>query len=88
MTGSSSDAEEFLRLRPLLFSIAYNMTGSVADAEDIVSEAYLRLHRARADGGEVESMRSYLSTVVSRLSISHLRLARVRRERYFRHLAP
>lgn len=83
MTESSSDAEEFLRLRPLLFSIAYNMTGSVADAEDIVSEAYLRLHRARADGVEVESMRSYLSTVVSRLSISHLRLARVRRERYF-----
>lgn len=80
---SSSDVEEYQRLRPLLFSIAYRMTGSVADAEDIVSEAFLRLHRAHADGTVIESLKSYLSTVVSRLSISHLRLARVRRERYF-----
>ncbi|HEX6443638.1 MAG TPA: RNA polymerase sigma factor SigJ [Streptosporangiales bacterium] len=78
-----ADVEEFLRLRPLLFSIAYNMTGSVADAEDIVSEAFLRLHGARAEGVAVESLKPYLSTVVSRLSISHLRSARVRRERYF-----
>ena len=83
MTDFSSAAEEYQRLRPLLFSIAYNMTGSVADAEDIVSEAFLRLHRAQADGTVIESMKAYLSTVVSRLSISHLRLARVRRERYF-----
>lgn len=82
VTDAGSDAEEYQRLRPLLFSIAYNMTGSVADAEDIVSEAFLRLHRAHADGTVIESMKSYLSTVVSRLSISHLRLARVRRERY------
>jgi len=41
VTDSSSAAEEFQQLRPLLFSIAYNMTGSVADAEDIVSEAFL-----------------------------------------------
>lgn len=78
-----ADVEEFLRLRPLLFSIAYNMTGSVADAEDIVSEAFLRLHGARADGVAVESLKAYLSTIVSRLCISHLRSARVRRERYF-----
>ncbi|MFI6658815.1 RNA polymerase sigma-70 factor [Streptomyces sp. NPDC050523] len=83
MTDTSRDVEEYQRLRPLLFSIAYRMTGSVADAEDIVSEAFLRLHRARADGTVIESMKSYLATVVSRLSISHLRLARVRRERYF-----
>ncbi|MGY6024697.1 RNA polymerase sigma-70 factor [Streptomyces spinosirectus] len=83
MSDFSCDVEEYQRLRPLLFSIAYRMTGSVADAEDIVSEAFLRLHRARADGTVIESMKSYLSTVVSRLSISHLRLARVRRERYF-----
>lgn len=83
VTGCNSDAEEYQRLRPLLFSIAYNMTGSVADAEDIVSEAYLRLHRARVDGAEISSLKAYLSTVVSRLSISHLRLARVQRERYF-----
>jgi RNA polymerase sigma-70 factor (ECF subfamily) len=83
VTDSSTDVEEYQRLRPLLFSIAYRMTGSVADAEDIVSEAFLRLHRAHAEGIVIESMKSYLSTVVSRLSISHLRLARVRREHYF-----
>ncbi len=83
VTDFTSEVEEYQRLRPLLFSIAYNMTGSVADAEDIVSEAFLRLHRAHADGTVIESMKPYLSTVVSRLSISHLRLARVRRERYF-----
>jgi RNA polymerase sigma-70 factor (ECF subfamily) len=83
VTDSSSDAEEYQRLRPLLFSIAYNMTGSVADAEDIVSEAYVKLLRARADGTEVRSLKPFLSTVVSRLSISHLRLARVQRERYY-----
>jgi len=83
MTDPGFAAEEYQRLRPLLFSIAYNMTGSVADAEDIVSEAFLRLHRACAEGTVIESMKPYLSTVVSRLSISHLRSARVRRERYF-----
>ena len=83
MTDADAAVQEYQRLRPLLFSIAYNMTGSVADAEDIVSEAFLRLHRAQAAGTVIESMKSYLSTVVSRLSISHLRLARVRRERYF-----
>jgi len=83
MTGFDSDVEEYQRLRPLLFSIAYNMTGSVADAEDIVSEAFLRLHRAHAGGTVIESIKPYLATVVARLSISHLRLARVRRERYF-----
>lgn len=72
MNDADSHAEEYQRLRPLLFSIAYNMTGSVADAEDIVSEAFLRLHRAHADGTVIASMKSYLSTVVSRLSISHL----------------
>jgi RNA polymerase sigma-70 factor (ECF subfamily) len=83
VTDAGSDVEEYQRLRPLLFTIAYNMTGSVADAEDIVSEAFLRLHQAHANGIVIESMKGYLSTVVSRLSISHLRLARVRRERYF-----
>ena len=64
-------------LRPLAFSIAYRMVGSVADAEDIVQEAMLRLH-----GTEADSPRAFLSTVVTRLSIDHLRSARVRRESY------
>jgi RNA polymerase sigma-70 factor, ECF subfamily len=77
------DLDGYLRLRPLLFSIAYRMTGSVADAEDIVSEAFLRLQRACDDGQVIDSLKAYLSTVVTRLSIDHLKSARVRRERYF-----
>jgi RNA polymerase sigma-70 factor (ECF subfamily) len=67
-------------LRPLLFSVAYRMTGSVAEAEDIVQEAFLRYERSAPP--EVESPQAYLSTVVTRLAIDHLRSARVQRERY------
>ncbi|MBO0812252.1 MAG: RNA polymerase sigma-70 factor [Microlunatus sp.] len=76
------DEEQFTVLRPLLFSIAYEMTGSVADAEDILSEAYLRLRRARERGTEIVSLRNYLCTTVTRLSIDQLRSARSRREVY------
>jgi RNA polymerase sigma-70 factor, ECF subfamily len=69
-------------LRPLLFSIAYRMVGSVSDAEDLVQEAFLRLHREQRDGAEIESAKAFLTTVVTRLSIDHLRSARVRREEY------
>ena len=69
-------------LRPLLFSIAYRMLGSASDAEDIVQEAFLRFHRETAAGTEVESPKSYLSAVTTRLCIDHLRSARVRRESY------
>jgi RNA polymerase sigma-70 factor (ECF subfamily) len=73
---------EFEELRPLLFSIAYRMLGSVSEAEDIVQEAFLRWHHAVQEGTEIESLKAYLSAVVTRLSIDHLRSARVRRERY------
>jgi RNA polymerase sigma-70 factor, ECF subfamily len=66
-------------LRPLMFSIAYRMVGSAAEAEDLVQEAFLRLHRS--DDG-VESPKAFLATVVTRLAIDHLRSARVRREAY------
>jgi RNA polymerase sigma-70 factor, ECF subfamily len=69
-------------LRPLLFSIAYRMLGSASDAEDIVQEAFLRFHRETAAGTQVESPKSYLSAVTTRLCIDHLRSARVRRESY------
>src|ERR671916_2933783 len=69
-------------LRPLLFSIAYRMVGSVSEAEDLVQESYLRFHRAVAAGEEIESPKAYLSSIVTRLAIDHLRSARVRRESY------
>jgi RNA polymerase sigma-70 factor, ECF subfamily len=72
----------FEDLRPLMFSIAYRMLSSVGDAEDIVQEAFLRYERALAGGDQIESPKAYLSAVVTRLAIDHLRSARVRRERY------
>jgi len=70
------------RLRPLLFSIAYRMLGSVTEAEDIVQEAFLRYHAAAAEHGEPDSPKAYLATVVTRLCIDQLRSARARRESY------
>jgi RNA polymerase sigma-70 factor (ECF subfamily) len=69
-------------LRRSAFAIAYRMLGSVSEAEDVVQEGFLRLHRVREGGERIESPRAYLSTVVSRLSLDHLRSARVRRESY------
>jgi RNA polymerase sigma-70 factor (TIGR02957 family) len=66
-------------LRPLMLSIAYRMVGSFSEAEDIVQEAYLRLHEADE---EIETPKAWLSTVTTRLCIDHLRSARVRREQY------
>jgi RNA polymerase sigma-70 factor (ECF subfamily) len=60
----------------------YLMLGSVSEAEDVVQEGFLRLHRAREAGERIESPRAYLSTVVSRLSLDHLRSAQVRRQTY------
>src|SRR3954447_16748211 len=58
------------------------MVGSVSDAEDLVQEAFLRLHREEQEGADIESPKAFLTTVVTRLSIDHLRSARVRREEY------
>jgi len=69
-------------LRGLMFSIAYRMTGSVTDAEDITQEAFVRLERARGEGVEVESPRAWLSAVTTRIAIDYLRSARRARERY------
>jgi RNA polymerase sigma-70 factor (ECF subfamily) len=66
--------------RPRLFGIAYRMTGSVAEAEDIVQDAWLRF--APASDGNVRSPQALLTTIVTRLSIDHMRSARVRREQY------
>ena len=68
--------EEFDELRPSAFAIAYRMLGSVSEAENVVQEGFLRLHRARQGGARIESPRAYLSTVISRLALDHLRSAR------------
>jgi RNA polymerase sigma-70 factor (ECF subfamily) len=69
-------------LRPLMFSIAYRMLGSVTEAEDIVQEAFLRYHRAVAENGVPESPKAYLSAITTRLCIDYLKSARTRREYY------
>ncbi len=72
------DTSDYTEYRPLMFSIAYRMTGSVSDAEDIVQEAFLRVSK----DADVESPKAYLATITTRLAIDHLRSARVRRESY------
>jgi RNA polymerase sigma-70 factor, ECF subfamily len=71
--------EEFEELRPLLFSIAYRLLGSVAEAEDAVQETWLRY---QASPTTPASTKAFLSAVVTRISIDVLRSARVRREQY------
>jgi RNA polymerase sigma factor (sigma-70 family) len=85
VTGAGDRAEETDpagQYRPLLFSIAYGMTGSVGDAEDIVQDAFLGLTRARQAGTVVADLKAYLATAVTRLGINYLSSARVRRETY------
>jgi RNA polymerase sigma-70 factor (ECF subfamily) len=69
-------------LRPASFAIAYRMLGSVAEAEDVVQEALVRVHAALAGGEQIESPRAFVATVTTRLAIDELRSARARRERY------
>jgi RNA polymerase sigma-70 factor (ECF subfamily) len=77
--------EDFEKLRPLLFSIAYRILGSVSEAEDAVQETWLRYH---ASSTVPTSLKSFLSAVVTRVSIDVLRSARVRREAYIGHWLP
>jgi len=74
----------FHAYKPLLFSIAYHMLGSIMDAEDCVQEAFLRWYAAshKGEGEAVHSPKSYLSTMVTHLCIDHLRSAHAQRERY------
>src|SRR5919201_964857 len=80
VVGHVTEIDLHPELRPLLFSIAYRMIGSVSEAEDIVQEAFLRYHRAQPE--DVENPKAYLSAVTTRLAIDHLRSARARREEY------
>lgn len=74
------NTQRFEAHRPLMFSIAYRMLGSVADAEDMVQRAYLRYQTAASEA--ISSHKAFLITVITRLCINHLQLARTQRETY------
>lgn len=76
------DEQLLEELRPVSFAIAYRMLSSVSEAEDIVQEALLQLHRALDKGEQIQSPRAFVATVTTRRAIDQLRSARVRRERY------
>ena len=75
-----SSLDDFNHHRPLLFSIAYRMLGTVTDAEDMVQETFLRWQQTASE--TVRSAKTYLTTITTRLCIDHLRSARVQREQY------
>src|SRR6266478_4762695 len=70
----------FDQYRGLLFSIAYRMLGTVADAEDMLQETFIRWQQTSDD--DIRSPRAFLVTIISRLCLSHLQSARLRREEY------
>lgn len=82
MSDGDELARAYTELRPLLFSIAYRMLGSVSDAEDVVQESFVRYQRALDDGVVVDSKKSYLASIATRLSLDQLKSARVQRETY------
>jgi RNA polymerase sigma-70 factor (TIGR02957 family) len=75
-------ADLYSELRPRAFAIAYQMLSSVSEAEDVVQEAFLRMHLTLQRDERITSPRAYIATLVTRLAIDQLRSARMRRERY------
>jgi RNA polymerase sigma factor (sigma-70 family) len=78
MTEQEWLATQFEEQRPHLRAVAYRMLGSLAEAEDAVQDAWLRV--GRADTSEVENLRAWLTTIVARISLNMLRTRRTRRE--------
>jgi RNA polymerase sigma-70 factor, ECF subfamily len=77
---ASQQLESFQEHRGLLYSIAYRMLGSVADAEDMLQETFLRWQQTPP--AEIRSARAFLTTIITRLCINHLQSARIQREEY------
>ena len=75
-----------MALRPLLHSVAYQMLGSAADAEDVVQECFLRWEKTEAE--EVRSPKAYLTTIITRLCLKQLQSPRAQREEYFGAAVP
>src|SRR5690606_21701037 len=80
ISSQGDAAESFDPLRPKLIRVAYRMLGSVADAEDMVQEAFIRW--MGADRAAVREPEAFLRRTVTRLCLDHLKSARVRREAY------
>src|SRR6516165_1699671 len=83
---TSTQVTEFEDLRPHLMAVAYRVTGTVADAEDILQEAWLRWDAQ--ERSTIADLRAWLTTVVSRLGLDRLRSAAHRRETYTGHWLP
>ena len=80
MIAEAPTTHAYQQIQPYLFSVAYRMTGSASDAEDLVHDAWIRYMDAGCPA--VESLRAYLTRIISRLSLDYLKSARVRREQY------
>lgn len=80
MASAAQHQEAFQRSRPYLLGLAYRMLGSMAEAEDIVQDAWIRW--SKACGEEVLNPRAFLRKVTTRLCLDHLKSARLRREEY------
>jgi RNA polymerase sigma-70 factor (ECF subfamily) len=77
----------FEELRPAMFALAYRITGSRTDAEDIVQDAFLRLHGSTPEEA-IRSLKAYLTTIIARLSLNRLRDLRAKRETYIGEWLP
>lgn len=80
MTGTDELAAEFAEHRAVLVGAAYRIVGTIADAEDVVQESWLRW--SEADRAEVRDVRAFLVTVTTRLALNRLRQQKSRRESY------
>lgn len=89
MPTPAAAAEVFAAERPRLMGLAYRIVGTMADAEDVVQEAWIRCTATASAGSTiVEHPRAFINRVVVNLAIDHLRSARVRREQYVGHWLP
>lgn len=80
MSGTDEHAERFTLLRPLLFTIAYEILGSATEADDILQDSYLRW--AQVDLAEVRDTKAYLAQLVTRQALNAMRAEARRREDY------
>ncbi len=86
--AAQASTQQLRELRSTSFAVAYRMLGSVAEAEDVVQEALLRVHKVMAGGKHLDSPAAFTTTVTTRLAIDELRTARARRERYIGEWLP